>query len=156
MNKKNNLIKDFDGWNEFKKKLEKLESPLFDSKTGRYTFKEGQIWFCSIGVNLGNEICGKNKDYERPVLIIKKNKRYYTCLPLTSQKPSNMDFYHDISYQYFDKNKNSVINISSFVILSNPLSLDVVRLSRKVKRLPDNELKIIRLKLSNYIQGLKP
>lgn len=156
INRINEYQKDFDGWNSFKKELEILESPLLDKKTGKYLFKEGQIWFCSLGVNVGTEICGKNKDFERPVLIIRKSKRHYICLPLTSQKPTNLNFYHDISYQYTDKNNNTSTIISSFVILSNPMSLDVLRLSRKVKRIKDEELILIRAKLSNYIQGLKP
>ena len=156
MKNKSKLTKDFESWNNYKKQLESSNSPLLDKKSGKYLFKEGEIWYCSIGVNVGTEICGKNKDFERPVLIIRKSKRHYICLPLTSQKPLNMDFYYDISYQYFDEIKNISTKISSFVILSTPLSLDVLRLSRKVKRLPDQELKIIREKLSNYIQGMKP
>lgn len=34
-------------------------------------FKERQIWWASIGQNIGVEANGKNKKYERPVIILK-------------------------------------------------------------------------------------
>ena len=45
------MEKDFDTWNDFKKTLEKREKPVL--------FKEREIWWTSIGVNIANESCGK-------------------------------------------------------------------------------------------------
>lgn len=35
-------------------------------------FREGEIWWVSIGQNIGNEQNGKNTNFERSVLIFKK------------------------------------------------------------------------------------
>ena len=35
-------------------------------------FKEGEIWWCSIGLNVGDEEYGKGPFFQRPVLIFKK------------------------------------------------------------------------------------
>lgn len=35
-------------------------------------FNEGEIWWCSIGMNIGVEIYGKGGRFTRPVLIFKK------------------------------------------------------------------------------------
>ena len=57
--------KDFDNWNERKKNIN-------SSHNGVRYFKEREIWWTSIGVNIGSDIDGKNDLFERPVLIIKK------------------------------------------------------------------------------------
>ncbi len=58
------MQKDFDRWNEQKKALERnREKPLF---------KEGEVWWCSVGINVGEESCGKGATFRRPVLILKR------------------------------------------------------------------------------------
>lgn len=47
---------------------------------------EGQIWWASLGENVGYEINGKNQLFTRPVLILKKlAKEFFLVVPLTSQ-----------------------------------------------------------------------
>ncbi len=72
--------KNFDLWNEKKKQMEfKLDSE-------NTYFYEREIWWCSIGVNVGVEVDGKNHDFERPVLVIKKfSKMMFWGIPLTSK-----------------------------------------------------------------------
>jgi mRNA interferase MazF len=49
-------------------------------------FKEGEIWWCSIGMNVGTEIFGKGQRFTRPIIIFKKfNKNAFLGIPLTSQ-----------------------------------------------------------------------
>lgn len=57
--------KDFDGWNTKKKGLE-------SSQARSPYIKERDIWWVSVGVNLGFEEDGKNGNYVRPILIVKK------------------------------------------------------------------------------------
>jgi mRNA-degrading endonuclease toxin of MazEF toxin-antitoxin module len=70
------MQKDFDGWNEEKKKT--------DLKTGRFYHKR-EVWWCTLGVNVGHEQDGTGKEFRRPVLILKALSRQ-TCLviPLSS------------------------------------------------------------------------
>jgi mRNA interferase MazF len=77
-------IKDFDKWSEKKKQTDKKD-------LGRNLFlHEREVWWCSLGVNIGVEIDGKNENFERPVLIIKKfNGLMFWGIPLTSKVKIN-------------------------------------------------------------------
>lgn len=58
-------IKDYDKWNILKQHLEKKE--------GIYRgFKEADVWWVSLGVNIGDEQDGKSSHFSRPVLILRK------------------------------------------------------------------------------------
>lgn len=48
-----------------------LKSRL-SQKDKHILFKEGQIWWCHLGMNLGEEEYGKGPNFTRPVLILKK------------------------------------------------------------------------------------
>ena len=112
-------MKDFDNWNKLKKELDRKESFPFPQSR--------EIWWCSLGLNIGVEIDGKNENFERPVLIIKKyNSHTFLCLPLTS-KEKHGSYFHTISIT------------SSSVILSQAKLLDRKRLSRLVGRIPRQE-----------------
>lgn len=54
--------KDFDAWNELKKKTE-AEQRRF------YTVRE--IWWCRLGLNIGTEEDGKGELFLRPALILR-------------------------------------------------------------------------------------
>lgn len=82
----NEYFKDFDKWNEIAKSVDS------DNKNREVFFREQEIWWCAIGVNIGSEIDGKNDLFERPVLILRKiNKDLLLIAPLTS-KIKNDDF----------------------------------------------------------------
>lgn len=70
--------KRFDEWNVVKSDLH-----------ARGTFrkiKEGDVWWCSIGENIGVEINGKQNFFLRPVLVLKKLSGFgFMGIPLTSQ-----------------------------------------------------------------------
>ncbi len=85
------MIKDFEKWNEVKKVLDKKESAP--------TFKEREIWWCSIGLNIGHEENGKNIDYSRPILVVKKfNNDFFLGSPLTT-KIKEKHYYRKISFK---------------------------------------------------------
>ena len=49
-------------------------------------FKERQIWWVGLGQNIGSEQNGKHKNFERPVLVLKKfNAEMFLAVPLSSQ-----------------------------------------------------------------------
>src|SRR3989344_4637033 len=56
------MEKDFDGWNRSKKKIQKSPKAPF--------YHEREIWWCSVGVNVGNEIDGTGERHDRPVLVL--------------------------------------------------------------------------------------
>jgi hypothetical protein len=64
------MKKDFDGWIKKKKSLHE------SSKEKAAYFYEREIWWCSIGINIGFEQDGKNEHFERPVLVLRKFNRF--------------------------------------------------------------------------------
>lgn len=56
------MDKDFDKWNEVKKKTHAEQARL-------YTVRE--IWWCRLGVNIGTEQDGKGEWYLRPCIILR-------------------------------------------------------------------------------------
>jgi mRNA interferase MazF len=71
------MEKEFDNWNTKKKKIHEKELGVF--------FHKREIWWCSLGLNVGNEQDGSGDEYRRPVLILKGLSKQ-TCLivPLTT------------------------------------------------------------------------
>lgn len=49
-------------------------------------FNEGEIWWCSLGENVGTEINGKGLHFTRPmVILIKLDEKSFIGVPLTSK-----------------------------------------------------------------------
>lgn len=87
-------MKEFDHWNKLKKNIEKTK------KEEIVYFKEREIWWCSIGINIGHEEDGKNSPFERPVLVIKKfNFHIFFGIPLSAQEKENK-YYIPLTYPH--------------------------------------------------------
>lgn len=72
-------MNDFDLWNENKKLINKNCFNKF--------YHPKDIWWCYLGLNIGHEQNGSEKNYERPVLILKGfNKNVCLIVPLTTSK----------------------------------------------------------------------
>lgn len=113
------MEKDFDTWNG-KKKL------VHGDDTVRL-FNEREIWWCSLGVNVGYEQDGKHDQFERPVLVLKKFNKYVAwVIPLTTQ--AHQDVFHM-------KLKTS----KSFLILSQLRLISSKRLLRKIEKISEEE-----------------
>ena len=71
------MEKDFDGWNEQKKQIHGRDSGPF--------YHQRELWWCSLGVNVGSEQDGSGEEFRRPILIL-KGLSAKTCLivPLTA------------------------------------------------------------------------
>lgn len=68
----------FDQWNFLKQKIHGRENWPHVSPR--------EIWWCSIGINIGFEIDGKNEGCERPVLVLKIiSPNTFVGLPITSK-----------------------------------------------------------------------
>ena len=73
------FIKNFVDWFKLKPKLDQISTkPPF--------VKESQIWWSSLGENIGTEISGKSGLFTRPVIILKKLSKYqFLVVPTSSQ-----------------------------------------------------------------------
>jgi len=127
------MKKDFDKWNKRKKELNN-EQPNF--------YRERDIRWCSLGINIGFEQDGKNETYRRPVLII-KGFSLNVCLivPLTTSTKSNS--YH-INIGIINDKEN-------FVITSQIRLIDTKRLHDRIEILDENKFDEIRKAIRNLI-----
>jgi mRNA interferase MazF len=80
--------KNFDAWHVRKKILN-------EQGRKRFYFYEREIWWCALGINIGFEQDGKNQDFSRPVIIIRRYGNG-TCLvlPLTSKNKEGKYYFY--------------------------------------------------------------
>ncbi len=124
-------MKDYDEWNGKKKEIE--------NRKGIPEFSERDIWWCSLGLNIGFEEDGKNNDFERPVCVLRKfNKHIFIGVPLTStEKDSPYYFPHTLH-----ETKGSII-------LSQGRLLSAKRLQRKLGHMSRGRFQELRTKYTD-------
>lgn len=127
--KKLEYKKDFDRWNEKKKSINQKEI------SERNFFNEREIWWGSLGLNIGYEQDGKNENFERPLLIVRKfNRNIVWVLPLTTIAKNN-------KFHYKLKSSGSIVILSQIRLLSTK------RLLRLVETINENEFNEILTKI---------
>ncbi len=73
-------MKDFSNWIKLKEELD-------DASHNVPHVSSGDVWWASIGENIGSEVGGKNKLFSRPVIILKKLAHgFYFVIPTTSKE----------------------------------------------------------------------
>lgn len=108
-------------------------------------FREGQVWRCKIGENIGVEMDGKGNNYLRPVLIIKRyGDNAFLGAPLTSKTKPNRPFYHPIR----------VGNRDGLIIISQLRFWDASRLTSLIQQISHKDFLKIKQHLASYL-GLK-
>ena len=128
------ILKKFVKWTKIKFKIHIAEK-------ARIYFKEREIWWCSLGANIGHEEDGKNKKFERPVLVLKKfNQHILWALPITTKQKEGR-YYHNIEYE----GETYVIILSQLRLISSK------RLTRKIRRLQKEEFDKIREKIKELV-----
>jgi mRNA interferase MazF len=128
------MEKDFDKWNINKKVIHHNNEDKF--------YHEREVWWCSLGINIGFEQDGKGEEFSRPVLIIKGfSKNVFLCVPLTT-KMKEGKHYHDIVLSDGIKRK---------VILSQIRLIDSKRLIEKVCTIDEIQFKSIKQKITQLI-----
>lgn len=126
--------KDFYGWIKLKMRLHFM---------GHFcAIKDGDIWWCAVGENVGTEINGKNATFARPVLVLKKlSGLNFIGIPLTSKKHIG-SWYVSFTFQ----NKLQTAN------LSQVRNFSVSRLYNKMGAVPKNDLEIVKSSLIELIR----
>lgn len=127
------MEKDFDGWNQQKKST--------NARANRAPFKECDVWWCSLGTNVGDEQDGKGRFFSRPVLVLKKfNARIFIGLPLSTQL-KDKPYYHRFHFK----------GIHQSVILSQIRLIDAKRLENRMGEVPSHEMDNIKERLKRLI-----
>lgn len=127
------IIELFVSWTKLKFRIHSQQKRIF--------FKEREIWWASLGMNVGYEQNGKHETFERPVLVIKKfNNDLLWILPMTRKKKEGI-YYVETMYK----------ERYSYIILSQLRTISAKRLLRKVRTLPEKEFKQIRRKIKKFL-----
>jgi mRNA interferase MazF len=133
------MKKDFQKWHTEKEKLNETENRLF--------FHEREIWYCSLGANIGFETDGKGEDFLRPVVIVRKfNNEIFWAVPLTkSKKPiskKSEKYYFAFSF---------IPEVKSLAVLSQLRLIDACRLRRHVGEINEAEFQELTKKLKTLL-----
>ena len=115
------FVKEIKNWFELKIKLW--------PKNDNVVFKQGDIWWCSLGFNIGEEILGKGTKFTRPVLVFKKfTSNSFLGLPLTTHGKKG-SWYVEISFK----------NTKQYALLNQARILDKKRLTSRLGALGNTE-----------------
>lgn len=121
-----NEQKRFEEWIGLKKKIH------FSARIPR--IREGEIWWCSLGENVGIEINGKSSRFTRPILIMKKLGRMgFMGIPLTSQRKTGT------WYSHF-----TFLNKSQYAAICQARVISVSRLHSKIGQIPNSDLDLVK------------
>src|SRR3989344_5683655 len=132
------MNKDFDQWNEVKKKTHTLEP-------NRLVFYEREVWWMSAGINIGVEIDGKHEFFLRPVIVVRKfNKDMALVVPTTAQDKKGNKYYLVV---VGDDNKQYTVCLSQLRAISSK------RLFRKVGTIDKISYGVLLERLSDMIRG---
>ena len=130
----NYMKKDFDGWNEVKKITHRNDAAPEPFP------KEREVWWCSVGVNVGVETDGKHETFERPVLIVRVfNREMLWTVPITSTMKDS-PFY----YPFLFKNEDRSVILTQLRVMSTK------RLQRQVDVMSEKDFK----KVVEALEGL--
>lgn len=121
------MQKDFDGWNNEKQTTHARKDVLL--------YRERDVRWCRLGVNIGYEQDGTGADHSRPVLILRAFSRS-VCLiiPLTTSTKQNP--YH--------VSVGTIGNRKAFAIISQLRLIDTKRLDQKIATLDKDIYESIR------------
>lgn len=127
------MQKDFQEWHIQKSSLHQDKVRAF--------FHEREVWFATLGMNIGFEQDGRGKNLLRPVVVLKKfNNEVLWCVPLTkSQKKGKY---------YFSFTLDKEI---STAILSQIRLVDSKRLQYKIGDMTSVDFKEIKEKLKQLL-----
>lgn len=97
-------------------------------------FKEGEIWWCHLGENVGIETNGKGDRFTRPIFVLKKYDRYsFLGLPLTTKKKKG-SWYAPISFA----------GVEQIIVLAQGRVFDYRRLKEKMGELDEHEAMFVK------------
>ncbi|MFA6486072.1 MAG: type II toxin-antitoxin system PemK/MazF family toxin [Candidatus Magasanikbacteria bacterium] len=128
------ILSRFVAWIRIKAKIHLSEKSVY--------FREGEIWWVNLGANVGHEEEGKNDNFERPILALKKfNEHLLWAIPLTTKTKEDNPYY----YQYALGGKEYAAILPQLRILSSK------RLIRRIGMFPVADYEKIREAIKKLI-----
>jgi mRNA interferase MazF len=133
------MEKDFDRCNKKKKALNADAEPLY--------YHEGEIWWVHLGVNIGYEIDGKENNFARPVIVLRKYNKYsFLALPLTTSP----------RHSAWKLPLGLVAGKQAFAVMSQLRNIDSRRLYQKIGSLTSDDLRVVRKETFRKNSGERP
>ncbi len=127
-------MKDYTVWHNIKTKMHNEKERPF--------FHEREVWFCSLGANIGFEQDGRGAEYLRPVVIIKKfNNEICWVIPLTKNEKKGR-YYFSFSYTNY---------VVSTAILSQIRLIDSKRFEYKSGTMNEFDFAVLKQKLTQLL-----
>lgn len=127
------MEKDFQKWHNKKGEINRNQDIPY--------FYEREIWWCSLGLNIGFEQDGKNENFERPIVILKKfNKHIFWAVPLTSKQKFGKYYYH-----FVFGNETSAAIVSQLRLISSK------RLLRKIGMISESDFARIKKIVKTFL-----
>jgi len=130
------MRKDFDNWN-IKKKATHNSGP-------RPYYHEREVWWCSLGVNIGSEQDGTGENFDRPVVIFKSfNKELFMAVALTGKRKTGK-YYLPVGF---------IDGREATAILSQVRLVDAKRLIKKITVLDEQVFTKLKTALQAVLFG---
>lgn len=120
-------MRDFLKWCGLKQKLHENKA------TGPFV-RERELWWVSLGENVGSEINGKSELYSRPVIILKKLAHGFFLVAPTTTKEREGTWYVPIVYN--DK--------KTYVCLHQIRTIDYRRLSSRIGQINGDDFESVK------------
>ena len=133
------MKRDFQKWHELKSDIDEQDRLLL--------FRSQEIWWCSLGANVGVETDGKNELFQRPILVWRKfNRDMFWGLPITSQEKDERPFYFRIT----------IHKQTYTIVLSQLRVLSTKRLIRRLGKLSDAQFILLEKGMFKFLQKTDP
>lgn len=128
-------MKNFDKWNEVKKRTEQKEDTAY--------FREREIYWANIGENIGYEQNGKGEDFMRPLLVFRKYSNKLFCgIPLSTTIREGSFFFN---FQFLEGRESSALLVQA-------KTFDVKRLDRKIGMIGKDDFKRLEEKMKELMK----
>ncbi|OHB19131.1 MAG: hypothetical protein A2666_05325 [Parcubacteria group bacterium RIFCSPHIGHO2_01_FULL_47_10b] len=129
------MKKDFQKWHTKKE--------LLDKEPNRPLFGEQEVWFCSLGANVGSEQNGVGDKFLGPVVVVRKfNSEIFWGIPTTRKKRKGKFYF------YFSFHENDFTT----AILSQIRLIDAKRLAYKIGMMRNADFKEMKKRLTSFLK----
>ncbi|MFA6138181.1 MAG: type II toxin-antitoxin system PemK/MazF family toxin [Sulfurimonas sp.] len=128
-------MKNFDNWNEVKKRTQLKEDTAH--------FREREIYWANIGENIGYEQNGKGDDFMRPLLVFRKYSNKLFCgIPLSTTLREGSFFFN---FKFLEDKESSALLVQT-------KTFDVKRLDRKIGTLNKDDFRQLEQKMKELMK----
>jgi mRNA interferase MazF len=134
------FLKNFLDWFQLKPKLDSKQhkTPLVS---------QGQLWWCSLGENIGTEISGKGDKFTRPVIILQKLSHFTILIIPCSTKIKEGSWFVSFAHR----------SVDMVACLNQIRIIDYRRLDDKIGSINSKDFDRIKVGFNNlFIQKICP